>query len=70
MMSPTQGGGGSAKRRHYSRSLWSKIGDKGEGGVKILKKRVTSFMDWLLRHDRVVSGLPNLFLHHDFCFIF
>ena len=39
------GGGGSAKRWRYSISLFSKMGDKGEGGVKILKKRVTSFMD-------------------------
>ena len=45
MMSPTYGGGGSAKRWRYSISLFSKTGDKGEGGVKNLKKWVTSFMD-------------------------
>ena len=36
------GGGGCAI------SLFSKIGDKGEGGVKILQKWVTSFMDFPL----------------------
>ena len=47
MTPPTKGGGPgrSAKRRHYSISLFSKMGDKGEGGVKNLKKWVTSFMD-------------------------
>ena len=39
------GGRGSARRWRYSISLFSKMGDKGEGGVKNLKKRVTSFMD-------------------------
>ena len=39
------GGGRSAKRWRYSRSLFSKIGDKGEGGVKNLKKSVMPFMD-------------------------
>ena len=37
--------GGSAKSQRFSISLFSKMGDKGEGGVKNLKKRVTSFMD-------------------------
>ena len=39
------GGGGSAKRWHYSINLISKMSDKGEGGVKNLKTWVTSFMD-------------------------
>ena len=39
------GGGGSAKRWRYSISLFCKMGDKGEGGVKNLKKWVTSIMD-------------------------
>ena len=39
------GGGESAKRWHYSISLYSKMGDKEQGGVKNLKKWVTSFMD-------------------------
>ena len=37
--------GESTKRWRYSISLFSKMGDKGEGGVKNLKKWVTSFMD-------------------------
>ena len=45
MMSPTWGDEGSTKRRRYSISLSSKMGDKGEGEVKNLKKLVTSFMD-------------------------
>ena len=43
------GGGWSAKRRHYSISLFSKMGDIGEEGVKNLKKWVTSFMDSSLK---------------------
>ena len=39
------GGGGSAKRGRYSISLFSKMDDKGKGGVKNLQKLVTSFMD-------------------------
>ena len=39
------GGGGSAKRWPYSLSLFSKMDDKGEGGVKNIKKWVTSFID-------------------------
>ena len=39
--------GGSAKKWRYSISIFSKMGDKGEGGVKDLKKWVTSFMDGL-----------------------
>ena len=39
------GKGGSAKRWRYSISLFSKMGDEGEGGVKNLKNWVTSFMD-------------------------
>ena len=42
---PLRGEGGSAKKRHYSISLFSIMGDKGEGGVKNFKKSVTSFMD-------------------------
>ena len=38
-------GGGSFKRRQYSISLFIKMGNKGEGAVKNLKKWVTSFMD-------------------------
>ena len=45
MMSPTLGEGGSAKRRQNSISPFIKMGDKGEGGIKNLKKYVTSFMD-------------------------
>ena len=45
MTSPTKGGGGSTKRWSYSVSLFSKMGDKGKGGVKNLKKWVTLFMD-------------------------
>ena len=37
--------GGSVKRRRYSINLFSKIDDKGGGGVKNLQKLVTSFMD-------------------------
>ena len=44
MTSSTYGGGGSSKRWHYSISLFSKMWKKGEGGVKNLKKWVTSFM--------------------------
>ena len=40
-----RGKGRSAKRWCDSISLFSKMGDKGEGGVKSLKKWVTSFMD-------------------------
>ena len=39
---PLTGEGGSAKRRCYSISLFSEMGDKGEGGVKNLKIEVTS----------------------------
>ena len=39
------GGGGSAKRWCYSISLFSKMGDKGEGGVKNIKKWVTLFLN-------------------------
>ena len=39
------GGGGSAKMWCYYMRLFSKMGDKGEGGVKNFKKWVTSFMD-------------------------
>ena len=44
MTSPTQGEGGSAKRWHYSISLFRKMGEKGEVGIKSLKKLVMSFM--------------------------
>ena len=44
MMSHTLGEGGSAKSWHSSISLFSKMGDE-EGGIKNLKKWVTSFMD-------------------------
>ena len=37
------GGGGSSKSLVY----YSKMRDKGEGGVKNLKKWMTSFMDWM-----------------------
>ena len=39
------GRGDLPKRWGYSISLFSKMGDKGNGGVKNLKKWVTSFMD-------------------------
>ena len=39
------GGGGSAQRWYYCMSLFSKMVNKGEGGVKNLKKWVTSIMD-------------------------
>ena len=42
---PRRGEGRSAKRWSYSISLFSKMGDKGEGGVKDFKNWVTSFMD-------------------------
>ena len=42
---PLRREGGSAKSWHYYISLFSKIDDKGEGGVKNRKKWVTSFMD-------------------------
>ena len=42
---PLRGEGGSAKRWHYSISLFSKMGNQGDRGVKKLKKRVTSFLD-------------------------
>ena len=38
MTSLIKGGGGSAKRWCYSVSLFSKMGDKGKGGVKNFKK--------------------------------
>ena len=44
MTSPTQGEGGSAKRWHFSISLFRKMGEKGEVGIKSLKKLVMSFM--------------------------
>ena len=48
MMSPTKGEGGSAKMWRYSISLFSKMGDMGEGGgVKNLKKEVTYFVNGL-----------------------
>ena len=40
-----EGGGASAKRWRYSISLFSKMSDKGEGGVKNLKKWETSFTE-------------------------
>ena len=40
-----EGGGASAKRWRYSISLFSKIGEKGEGGVKNLQEWMTSFME-------------------------
>ena len=45
MTSLAWGEGGSAQRRRYFISLFSKMGDKEEGRVKNLKKWVTSFMD-------------------------
>ena len=44
---PLRGEGGSAKRWHYSMSisLFINMGEKAEGGVKNLKKWVTSMMD-------------------------
>ena len=62
MTSPTlsMGEGGLAKRRCYSISLFSKMPDKGEGGVKNLKKWVTSFVD----------GLLKVFLQQDFPLIY
>ena len=50
MTSPTLEEGGSAKRWRYSISLISKMGDKGEGGVKNLKNWVTSFMDGSIQY--------------------
>ena len=45
-MSPTYREGGSAKRwPYYSKSLFSKMGDKVKGGVKNLQKWLMSFMD-------------------------
>ena len=45
---PLRGGGGSAKRWCYSISLFSKMGDKGEGGVKNLKKMGDIIYRWPL----------------------
>ena len=45
-----RGEGGSSKRWRYSINLFSRMGDKGEGGVKNLKKWVASFMDNRRRH--------------------
>ena len=47
MTSSTQRGGGDLPN---SINLFSRMGDKGEGGVKNLKKWVTSFMDNRRRH--------------------
>ena len=48
---PLRGEGVSAKSWRHSMSLFSKMGDKGEGEVKNLKKWMTLFMDgpkWML----------------------
>ena len=45
MTSPTWGRGICQKVTLLHKSLFSKMGDKGQGGVKNLKKWVTSFMD-------------------------
>ena len=42
------GGGGSAKRRHYYISLFSKMGDKRERRVKNLKRIADVIFEWLL----------------------
>ena len=67
------GQGGSAKRWCYSMRLFCKMGDKGEGRVKIFKKWVTSFMDRSLvffsrcqgflpvTKSRILTSKPRLF---------
>ena len=45
MMSPTYGEGDLPKGDITPISLFSKMSDKGEGGVKNFKKWVTSFID-------------------------
>ena len=42
---PLRSGGGICQKWHYFISLFSKMGDNGEGGVKNVAKWVTSFMD-------------------------
>ena len=49
--------GRSAKKWRYSISIFSKMGDKGEGGVKNLKKWVTSFMDGLRKRLGLITHL-------------
>ena len=51
------GGGGFADWWCYSISLFCKMGDKGEGGVKNLKKWVTSCMDGPCRQNLWVITL-------------
>ena len=57
MMSPTYGGGGSAKRRRYSISLFSKMGDKRKGGVKNLKKWGNIIFRWHLEENALLRFL-------------
>ena len=54
---PLKGEGGLAKRWCHSISLFCKMGDKGEGGVKNLKKWVTSCMDGPCRQNLWVITL-------------
>ena len=60
---PLKGKGKSAKRGRYSLSLFSKMGDKGEGGIKNFKKWLTSFMDGLMY-------LIPCCIIHSCCFVF
>ena len=68
--SPTKGEWGSAKRRRYSISLFSKTGDKGQGGVKNIKKWVRSFMDGPLWSICIIWSLIITIndCNYSFCF--
>ena len=57
MTSPTQGERGSAKN---GESLFSKMGDKGEGGFKNLTKWVTSFMEVAMKVCSTDAVYPQL----------
>ena len=61
---PLSGEGGSAKKWLYSIILYSKMGDKGEGGVKNLQKWVPSFMDGLRKRLGLITQ-PHLHKYLD-----
>ena len=62
MTSLTQRGGGICQMWCNSISLFRKMGDKGEGGVKNIKKRVTSLMDGPLPHNLLMKCI-ELFMN-------
>ena len=49
------------------KSLFSKMGDKGKGGIKNLKKWVTSFMDNPLEQQHHALGPAIIFPASLFC---